>query len=242
MSESGSGRTIVALLSIALVCTPRQPCAQSSDTQVPSMESITVDDPRPLSAASDQFERRCHCIVTYDDPELRQDQVESLSGYPPGRGTPLVPKGRPFTFTVSPAASSQTAQEVSGTLQQMIEAFGRINGEGQFRLHSANGAFHVVPTAGDPLDAPITLERATRSLYQTISAIVGVVSTTSGTQVRLAAIPVNLSKGLITVEASGESGRDVLVRALRLSGRPLSWRLLYDFGEKAYYLNIHAVR
>src|SRR5262245_662135 len=58
------------------------------------VETLSVNDPRPLSAAVTLLERRCHCPITYEDPQWRSDDVVDSGPHWPAR----IPKGGPFTF------------------------------------------------------------------------------------------------------------------------------------------------
>lgn len=225
----------MSLTQASIVALPRQMQA----------EELTIDDPRPLGAAVLQFERRCHCIVTYEDLKWREEEVEDISGlihHTPGAVKPLIPKGRRFAFTISNNIASEPRDVVRAGLQQMIAAFERANGAGTFRLMQSESAFHIVPKSAGVLDVPISFDRSERSLGDTISTILSAVTAVNGEKIKFGTVPINLMKRTIVLDASKEPAADVLSRALKLTGRTFSWRLLYDFGLRDYALNLHSVR
>ncbi len=204
-------------------------------------ERVLVDDPRPLRAAILQFERRCHCVVTYEDPKWSKDEVEDLPGYPPGSQTPKVPKGHAFVLFLSRDPSAfRTSDQIEGALREMINAYDHVNMPGRFDLRTNGEVAHVLPK-NNLLNERVTLERGTRSLLETVQIIVNGASQAKGESIKFGTIPINLMKKPITLGPLNERAGDVLATALAMSGRKLSWTLLYDYGYQAFYLNIHAV-
>lgn len=201
-------------------------------------ETLSVDDPRPLSAAVKLLEQRCHCVITYEDPLWTSDDV-ALSG---PHWPAMIPKGGRFSFD-APDPSVSTPAQMAAAMAQVVNAFEKSgSGRGAFRVTNDAIAVHVVPRAGSILDAPVTIPHATRPLFQVVTLTLTEVERATGTKVEIATLPINFSRQRwVEIEAKGEPARDVLVRALAGTGRTLSWRLFFDAMMRRYYLGIHFV-
>ena len=211
-------------------------------TQVAENERVLADGARPLAAAVLQVEHRCRCVITYEDHKLRSEDVEDLPGHVPGPETPKVPKGHAFMFRIRRDLFSQDPGKTEQALRDMLVAFEQTDGAGTFRVLRADGAFHVVPDDKSLLDARVTLNLADRPLAEAIGTVMQQVSSPTGEAVKFGTVPANLMMKTLTIHATNERADDVLIRALMSTGRTLSWRLLYDFGYQAFYLNIHLVK
>jgi hypothetical protein len=51
-------------------------CVASLPVATQEAEDVFVNDQRPLAAAIEEFAKRCHCVITYEDVKWGQDQVE----------------------------------------------------------------------------------------------------------------------------------------------------------------------
>ena len=207
-------------------------------------EELLVNDPRPLAEAIQQFEQRCHCVVTYEDIKWQQDQVEDISASvrrAPNAPRAQVPKGGSFLFILSRQLASATPAQIGSSLRELLAAYETSNHFGNFRLVEGNRAFHVLPSPRAVLDSRVTVAQGDQSLAQAIKAILESVTKSTGEAVVLATGPLNLLKIIVPIQAQNERAGDVLIRVLFATGRELSWQLLYDFGMKRYYLNIHPV-
>ncbi len=98
------------------------------------------------------------------------------------------------------------------------------------------------PEAVRFLDTPVTIPDGTRPLAEVVIAVLGQVGQATQQKIELAASPINFfNQRRVEIAATQEPARDVLVRALAASGRPLSWRLFYDVTMGRSYLGIHFV-
>lgn len=204
---------------------------------VQSPETVSVNDPRPVNAAAKAVEQRCHCAITYEDPTWRADDVVDISG------RPRIPKGGPFTFHVPSGLSSTTPAQTRIAMEDVLRAFEQSGtGRGSFRVTNDATTVHVVPRGGSILDTPVTIPHATRSLGDVVIAVIEQVGQLTQQRIGLAGFPINFFRQRqVETGARQESARDVLVRAMGASGRPLSWRLFYSVPMGQYYLNIHFV-
>lgn len=206
------------------------------------VEQLLANDPGPMAGAVDMIERRCHSVVTYEDTRWRSDQVEDLPGAI-GPSVPKMPAGRPFMFSVSREIGWQGTKGVGRALNDALDAYERTNEAGAFRVALDAPMFHVYPATGAPLDAAISIPAGTRSLDETIRFIRAAVAASTRARINLGTVPTNfMLQARITLEATSDPARRALARALVSTGTALSWRLLFDFRDDAYYLNIHLVR
>ena len=202
-------------------------------------ETLSVDDPRPLSAAVKLLEQRCHCPITYEDPLWKSDDV-ALSG---PHWPAMIPKGGLFTFD-APDVSVITTARMAAAMAEVVRAFEQSgSGRGAFLVTKYATTVHVVPRDGSILDTPVTMPRATRPLADVVTMTLAEVERATGKKIELAMLPINFSRQrTVDIEAQQEPAHDVLVRALAASGRTLSWRLFFDAMMRQYYLSIHFVR
>ena len=222
-------------------------------------EDLLAADPRPLSAAVRLFQDRCHCVVTYEDPKWRADQVEHLAETRADPEKPLIPAGHPFMFIVPRDVALLPRAEIGASLQQMLDAYDRTNDAGPFRLVASETAWHIAPRAGSVLDARITVPPADRSIDEAVEAILSAVRASTGEDIAFAGTASNWRKQTrATIGADNERARDVLARVVTadhteyswdarahvLTANPTkcSWALLYDFSVRRYYLNLGSVK
>jgi hypothetical protein len=207
------------------------------------VENILINDPRPVAAAVEQIQQRCQCVITYDDPKWGPADVENAAGrihHRPGAPLPLIPKGRPFSFTVARPVSGNAA--VTAALQVVLRAAAEAGNADAFQARVDNGVFQVAPKKGSVFDVRITLPAADRTLNDTVTSVLDLVGQQTGERLVVAIAPVNLMmRQRVSLHADGERAADVLIRALSAGGRKISWRLLYDAGTATYYLNLHTV-
>jgi hypothetical protein len=225
--------------------------------------AVVVDDPRPVAMAIQTLVSEYGYVITYEDPRYSfegdlQDvtaQVRrDLSKYAPDKVPKVIgPLGGKLTLNVPPVT---TSQDIASALNQLIQ-FKTGNG-GHFRVQQTAGVFHVIPTevrdvngnwATNPsiLDIPISMSLEKRTEYGTLDAICKAVGLAAHVNIRMGAgvgqgVMPDGDAPLYPLEASNESARSVLLRALAsTSSRRRTWMLLYDFGEKTYFLSILGV-
>jgi hypothetical protein len=210
-------------------------------------EVVLVEGPgRVLASAVQQFVKRCHCIVTYEDIRWRQDQVQDAPGFKPRRPDlpmPRIPRGIPFTFTISRQVGSQTPAHIATSLRELLAAYENTANVGSFRLVEENGSFHIIPAANALFDVPVTLTQGNWLLNDVVNAISTNVNRVTGESMTLAGVAANFFlRTSVPLHGKSERAGALLSRALAATGHKQSWFLLYDFGMKQYYLNIHSVQ
>jgi hypothetical protein len=225
--------------------------------------AIVVDDPRPISKSIQILISQYGYMITYEDPRYTyQGDLQDVTAqvrrdvnkWAPGKAPKVIgPRGGKLTLNLPPITKSQDMESTLNQLTQLESANG-----GHFRVQQTDGVFHVVPTEvrdingnwapnTSILDVPISVPLEKRTEYGTINAICNAVSLAAHVNVRVGAgvgqgVAPDGDTPLYPLEASTESARGVLLRALAsTSNRRRTWMLLYDFGEKAYFLSILAV-
>lgn len=201
-------------------------------------ETLSVNDPRPLSAALDILEERCRCVITYEDPKWTSDQVVDA----PVRHKPeihtQVPRGGSLSFAIDPTISD-SPQNARRFIERAIST-AEGTGYSTYRLID-DAVFHVVPAAGSVLAARVSVPPATTPMRDFVTSVLETVTRETGEEVLLAMAPMNLMKTPITASATDEPANAVLSRVLSNEKHRLSWRLFYDVGTKKYYFSIHIV-
>lgn len=206
--------------------------------------TVSVDDPRPLSAAVRLLDRHCHCPITYEDPKSNADDAVDVSAsvWHAPNVKPYIPKGGRFSFTLPERLAQESSFNRQGSVEEVLDRFERSKaGRGHFKVVRDDGTIHVVPRSGSVLDAPVTLRTDTQPMSVFIMEILNAVAEVTGEKIGLATGPINFLNQKATFTANGEPARIALARVLQEGGRELSWRLAYDFGMGRYYLGIHAV-
>lgn len=205
---------------------------------------VIVDNPRPLMAAVDVVEERCHCAVTYEDPRWQADQlidVSSTVSHRPGARV-RVPRGGRFDVAF-PDDSFAAPFQVDAALEEAVTQYEQqFPGMGVFAVVKDGTAFSVRPRGSSVLDAPVTPPAGARSIGDIVAATLEQAGAASGVHIGLGLAPLNALKMKITMKGDAEPARSVLNQALAAMGRKMSWRLLYDDGMGQYYLSIHAVK
>ena len=210
-------------------------------------EVVLVEGPgRVLASAIQEFVRRCHCIVTYEDIKWRQDQVHDAPGFKPRRpDLPMlrIPKGIPFTFTISRKVESHAPAQIATSLRELLAAYENSGNVGSVRLVEDSGAFHIIPATNALFDVRVALAKGDWLLNDVVNAIATSVNRLTGESMGLTGIASNfLLRTSVPLGGQSERAGALLSRALAASGQKLSWLLLYDIGTRRYSLNIHSVR
>ena len=234
--------------------------------QAPDKERLSVDDPRPVALAAEMLERKYGWIVTYEDPpyahesdlvDVTEKVRRDLDKYQPGQAPKVfVPKGGKLEleYDIDPVTKKPVGAEV--VVQQLLDTYAATNGKaGAFRLERDGQRLHIIGALAKDkngvltahqsvLETVITLPPQKRNGMMLLEDLCAALSQSSGTRVLLATVPTNLLARYQTeAGAKDQKARTFLVDELdRMTGQArLSWRLLYSWEMKTYYLNLHMV-
>jgi len=241
-------RLLISLAGIAIQAT-----AQGATT-------LFVDDPRPVAKVVETLISQYGAMISYEDPpysfgddleDVTTQVRKDLDKYPAGQAPKvLIPRGGKMTLNVQPIVQNKDVGSALTLLVQSSRAHG-----GHFRVLSADGTFHIVPTevrgvdgnwnaTTSILDGSITLPVAERTEIALMDEFCKQVSASAHVAVvigggiwpgpRINGEPVRYPFGADKLVA-----RDVLVKALALNrAAKRTWELLYDASQRKYFLNV----
>lgn len=205
-----------------------------------------IRDPRPIARAVSLVQRRCACVITYEDPPYGKEDVEDWTARvrrdgkrepkifaPPERvltidDDEIPPRGRP-------------SSEIGGFLKMLIAQFDRHPRAPRFAVLEGDKALHMIPASGSVLRLPITIPRTSASADKLVVSVIQAVGAVSGAHIGLNGMEQLLSQTTTTVDAQAKPADDVLLQILNATGRRTSWQLLYDFQLRAYILNLEPI-
>jgi hypothetical protein len=218
-------------------------CAATAQT----IAGQAITSPRPLADAADLLQKQSSSLITYEDPVWTwQGDLATRNGDPAASWT-LFPKAHGF---IMPAPISPASAADAGLVQTVVQAYGQQNPGLTFQVVNSPLGQHIVPAqvynasgqlaqASNPLDTPVTVASAQRTLAAHFQAICDAVTASSGVSLKFFAAgvghawldskfapnttahPVQLTWG-----SAGTTARQALVSLLGQSqARLLSWRL-----------------
>lgn len=216
-------------------------------------ETLTVNDPRPLAQALLNFERAYGYAVTYEDP-IFQHPSDIISRSATSAPADLIPRGGRFTATFDTPPPDASESVVAGAVASIVDQYNSTGYPGRFRTIQSEHFVHVIPiavlgvdgamrTIVPVLDTPISISSEKgRNLFNGLRTIFAAITDVTGQRINIGTVPTNLfMQSAMEAGASNVPARELIVRALRATGRDLSWRLLYAPDERFYALNIHLV-
>ena len=218
---------------------------------------ISVNDPRPLSAAILELEKVIKQPVTYEDPSYSYsaDVEDRSNGLRHASGVKvLLPKGGALNFSLMPSEVSDRTGTAK-VLRRLVTAFNQSYPDGaQFMVLDEEGLFHVIPRSSrsasggvgphaSPLDVPLTLVMKDVSGLEALNAICAAIKAMTRTTILMGAIDLNaFAHTTVSISSDKETGRTLLTQVLQVTAPGLSWQLLTGAGpEPVYYFNVHQV-
>ena len=202
----------------------------------PRTERVVVDAGRPVAEAALEIAKRCLCVITYEDQAWDRSEV-----VPSPDAATSVPASVRFEFELPLDLAGQRAR-TRDAIRAMLQAFNGLGGARRFKLLESATAFSIVPVTGSPLDVTISFTSTDGTLADTLRRFLDVVSRQSHTRLLEGNVPSNfVMQHSVIVVADRQTARDVLDLIWSAAGARVSWRLLYDYGMQAYFLNVTLV-
>lgn len=213
-------------------------------------ESVTMaaNDPRPLAELIRSYQSRVGRPITYED--FRFDLVDVVDVTDrtrnPKSKAPMHrvfhPRGGPLSVVLPATHGPTSVVDMKTAIGSFIQAYGARGYPGQFRVFEEEGVLHVAP-AVSVLDAAVSLPPAPeRSVLEALDQLLGQLAQQTGQDFILGTAPAAfLQNAAFEQQASDADARTTLVRILRATGQPISWRLLYSLDLQQYALNLKVV-
>lgn len=224
---------------------------------------ISVNDGRPLASAVKQLEADLGQVITYEDPAYLDardyvDVTSAVSRVPAPRSRVLVPRGGPFTFTYTDnTASAPTPEgraEAGAVAKRLVDAYNKQQVGSVFELRTLGNTFHVVPVATrdrtgvsrqyqSMLDTLITVSTPPTDGLTALETVLRALRAQSNAKLLAGSGPLNiLANETVTVDATAQPAREVLLQVLNASGKRLSWQIFCSPGESnPCYLNVYQI-
>lgn len=223
-----------------------------------SVATVTVNYPEPLFQAISGIREEYGWQVNWEEAPTYShfDRVDSTApkwraAHPDEKG---VTRSAGGLFTSNfPDPTDASAATKALVLEKVIQDYNATDNPGKYALRTvADGQFTVVGTevrddtgalqeTRPILDTPLTIEKKTRNVYETVWAILGALSAVAGKNVIMMSMPNNeFNSTQVTMGGRDVEARQLLREALDRTGRPLLYTLGFDPDYKSgtYILNV----
>jgi hypothetical protein len=240
----------VLLLFFQVPTKPPPYLKQATISQTAKTLQIAANSPRPLAQALDALQNKYGWLISYEDPQYLSDAEVKTEPAPSGARV-RVPAGGAFNVNL-PLASANAVPDEAQTLQALVDAYNQTGNPGHFELRkgpeqdfdvvgiSAHDAKGNVSKQTVVLDTAVTLPAQSRTVLDTIDAILQQVSQADHVAIELAISPRSLLRGTnVTLGGTNEPARTLLRKTLAATNRTFWWRLLFDPETRAYVLSLH---
>ncbi|MGH6811185.1 MAG: hypothetical protein ACREDM_02190 [Methylocella sp.] len=196
--------------------------------------TLTVQDPRPVAKAIEEFENRYGWQITYEGPPYSHysditditetpwpgaavqslSQVQLLLREPAALHRTLVPKGGSFSFTLPSANPDEL-----GAVEALVKTYNASRGDDVFAVAHGASLLHVAPrramgfsrTVKPVLDAVITVAPKERTRFALLEEVCKKVSIGTSPKVDVGTVPTNLLiQTKTSIGGSGKTARSIL--------------------------------
>jgi hypothetical protein len=223
-----------------------------------SVATVTANYPEPLFQAISGIREEYGWQINWEEAPTYShfDRVDSTApkwraAHPDEKGVTRSAGGL-FTSTFPDPADASAATKAL-VLEKVIQDYNGTDNPGKYALRTAaDGQFTVVGTevrddtgalqeTRPILDTPLTVEKKTRSVYETVRAILVALSAAAGRNVIIMSVPNNEFRNTqVIMGGSNIEARQLLREALDSTRRPLLYTLGFDPDYKSgtYILNV----
>jgi len=176
-------------------------------------------------------------LITYEDPVYSSENDYGNQEPVPGneKGTAFFPRSGHVEAEYDLSAQTLLPLDPAAVLERLARDHAQRGNPGLFRVEETNGLFHIIPTGvvdkqGNVrsvlpiLDTKIDMPLTDRSLYDTVKGVCQMVSRSAGISVVIGQMPTNyFLQQHLSIGATNERARDVLVRITRTLDKRLVW-------------------
>ncbi|HRC83970.1 MAG TPA: hypothetical protein PK413_00005 [Thermoanaerobaculia bacterium] len=240
-----------------------QPVLAQLETGPAPEPRIAVEDPRPLSAAATELEKRFGVVVTYEDaPWIAQRDLADVTaelvrrngaGQPPPPQPVMVPRSGRLELRYSLEAVAGQPTDPAQLAAELVAQHEASGNPGRFRVEQAEGFLHLIPTqvqkddgswmeVQSPLSVLVTLPDEERSIDQAMDLILEQVNRAAKEKVVWGFYPLNLFvQTRVRVAAKALPARDVMRELLQLAPYRFTWKMNFDPMSRQYFLSFVAL-
>jgi hypothetical protein len=240
-------------------------CVTGRGMQESGKEILSVNGTRPVKLAAEMLEKKYGWVITYEDPpyaheselvDITEKVRRDLDKFKPGQAPKVfTPKGGELALEYEIETATKKPADSVVVVQQLLDTYAIAGNPGVFRLERDPQRLHIMVAASknkdgvlvsrqSVLDTLITVPAQKRNGLELLDAICAAISDASGTGVVVGGAPLNrFYRHQTESGAKNQRARDFLTNELdQITGQvKWSWQLLYDPGEKTYFLNVHGV-
>lgn len=224
--------------------------------------SVTADDPRPLWQVVARVRKEYGWVADYEEPawrssaDLRDISAAAWHAAHPGRAGFVVPAGGAFhsSYTETADLWGSSGGELK-VLDKIVSDYNVSGNPGQFVVRAQmDGSCAVLgaevgesglsASPGSILNTPITLATAARSAANTLTLILGSISSTTGIAVGQGYSPLNLlQQSQVSIGGSDVPARNLLMELFEAMQVKMSWDLWWEPNMQTFLLRLRpAVR
>lgn len=232
---------------------------RSRISRIASTVTLTTSNARPLHQAVLTLSEEYGLTIDYEDPPYKSSEISeydeaALQKYHIRPHTKMINTHSFASQFMESFDSNRKALNGGDILDRVLSAYRSSVNPGVFHLLTENdGDFAIVGQVDGSdqeqvqkelgvLDTPISLARSTRTLKDTIDAILGEVTAKRGIAIILGSYPLDIvNKSYVKIAGDNVSARDLVRNSLNATGRAMRWFLLYDPTFNRFVLNIRPV-
>jgi hypothetical protein len=217
-------------------------------TLLAQSETYTVQSPKPLADAIKIIERRCECVITYEDPIYDVSVLVDWTAVvrKDGKAEPKIfaPPERLYSFDYHSLGLTRDTTRKAAAVRVFVDAFNRHDTLDNFTVTESDDMVHVAPGGQSKsiLRVEVSVPEFNGTVLDGITNTLKLVSVATGKNAAIATAPLALlQRTMLHSEPTTDSAERILTRMMRQTGQQLSWQLFYDYNLKVYGFNLHSV-
>lgn len=216
----------------------------------PAEVIIEVNGARPLASALLQVQAVTRVPVSFEETphQYPKDLVKTNAVTHPGLKPRTIARQGRLSITLSPLGFDGRSDAFVAA-QALIKAHREADLPGAYRLLYTEDGLEVVPDGvidsngahqdfAPIMSRPVSIPNGRRHPFESLRLIMDNLSATTNAKIHLLNVP--LAEGaVVSFGSTALPARDAVRELLKLTGiREMSYQLLYDANEQAYYFNL----